>query len=169
VGAWDVIKREDAHTAADPCSRACLREWINKGRSDLLILVADNGETIQAVTLESWLEELGVLWSFTIPRVSNAYPFSKSLCCASFNTVLTIPPMPSISVDETCALVTAFGSCPIDRRRHSGILFLTLYQRPCREVITICRHCAHVKEQTCQCHPPRWSCSICCWRKPAAS
>jgi len=44
-----------------------------------LILHADNGNAIRAATLESWLEELGVLRSFSRPRLSNDNPYSESL------------------------------------------------------------------------------------------
>jgi len=43
VVAWDVADREDAQIAADLVSRACLRERICKGRTQPLILHADNG------------------------------------------------------------------------------------------------------------------------------
>jgi transposase InsO family protein len=78
VVAWDVADREGAQIAADLVSRACLRERISKGRR-LLILHADNGNAMRAATLESRLEELGVLRSFSRPRVSNDNPYSESL------------------------------------------------------------------------------------------
>jgi transposase InsO family protein len=79
VVAWDVAEREDSKIAADLVSRACLRERISKGRRQPLILHADNGNAMRAATLESRLEELGVLRSFSRPRVSNNNPFSESL------------------------------------------------------------------------------------------
>ena len=79
VVAWDVAEREDSQIAADLISRACLRERISKGRPQPLILHADNGNAMRAATLESRLEELGVLRSFSRPRVSNDNPYSESL------------------------------------------------------------------------------------------
>jgi len=79
VVAWDVDEREDSAIAADLVSRACLRERISKGRKQPLILRADNGNAMRAATLESRLEELGVLRSFSRPRVSNDNPYSESL------------------------------------------------------------------------------------------
>jgi hypothetical protein len=61
VVAWDVDEREDPGIAADLVSRACLRERISKRRRQPLILHADNGNAMRAATLESRLEELGVL------------------------------------------------------------------------------------------------------------
>jgi len=52
---------------------------ISKGRPQPLILHADNGNAMRAATLESRLEELGVLRSFSRPRVSNDNPYSESL------------------------------------------------------------------------------------------
>jgi transposase InsO family protein len=71
VVAWDVAEREEAQIAADLVSRACLRERISKGRPSPLILHADNGSAMRAATLESRLEELGVLRCFFRPRVRN--------------------------------------------------------------------------------------------------
>ena len=79
VVAWDVAEREDAQIAADLVSRACLRDRISKSRPRPLILHADNGNAMRADTLESRLEELGVLRSFSRPRVSNDNPYSESL------------------------------------------------------------------------------------------
>ena len=70
VVAWDVADREDAQIAADLVSRACLRERISKGRRQILILHADNGNAMRAATLESRLEELGVLRSFSRPSAA---------------------------------------------------------------------------------------------------
>jgi transposase InsO family protein len=71
VVAWDGDEREDPAIAADLVSRACLRKRIKKGKKQPLILHADNGNSMRAATLESSLEELGVLRSFSRPRVSN--------------------------------------------------------------------------------------------------
>ena len=71
VVAWDFAEREDPAIAAELVSSACLRERISKGRLQPLILHADNGNAMRAATLEIRLEELGVLRSFSSPRVSN--------------------------------------------------------------------------------------------------
>ena len=78
VLSW-VADREEAQIAADLVSRACLRKRISKGRPKPLILHAVNGNAMRAATLESRLEKLGVLRSFSRPRVSNDNPYSESL------------------------------------------------------------------------------------------
>jgi transposase InsO family protein len=50
-----------------------------KGRKQPLVLHAVNGNAMRAATLESRLEQLGVLRSFSRPRVSNDDPYSESL------------------------------------------------------------------------------------------
>jgi putative transposase len=77
--AWDVDEREDPAIATDLVSMACLRDRISKGRKQQLILNADNGNAMRAATLESRLEEQGVLRSFSRPRVSNDNPYTESL------------------------------------------------------------------------------------------
>ena len=44
-----------------------------------MILHAENGNAMKAATLESRLEELGVLRSFSLPRVRYDNPYSESL------------------------------------------------------------------------------------------
>ena len=64
---------------------------------------------MRAATLESRLEELGVLRSFSRPRVSNDNPYSESL----FRTVKyrpDYPRRPFRSVEEACAWVAASDS-----------------------------------------------------------
>jgi putative transposase len=165
VVAWEVADREDSKIAADLVSRACLRERISKGRPHPLILHADNGNAMRAATLESRLEELGVLRSFSRPRVSNDNPFSESL----FRTVKyrpDYPRRPFQSVEEACGWVAAFVEWYNYQHRHSGIRFVTPDQRHSGEARAISRHRAQVYEQARRRHPRRWSRSTRCWRQP---
>ena len=165
VVAWDVAEREEAQIAADLVSRACLRERISKGRPHPLVLHADNGNAMRAATLESRLEELGVLRSFSRPRVSNDNPYSESL----FRTVKyrpDYPRRPFQSLEEACGWVAAFVSWYNDQHRHSGIRFVKPSQRHSGEAVAISRHRAHVYEQARLRNPRRWSRSTRCWRQP---
>jgi len=171
VVAWDIAEREDAKIAADLVSRACLRERISRHRGfgtqqrPPLILHADNGNAMRAATLESRLEELGVLRSFSRPRVSNDNPYSESL----FRTMKFRPDYPSrpfSSKDEACLWVASFVAWYNHQHRHSGIRFVTPHQRHCGQAVEICRHRAHVYEQARLLHPRRWSHSTRCWRQP---
>lgn len=165
VVAWVVAEREEAQIAADLVSRACLRERISKSRSQPLILHADNGNAMGAATLESRLAELGVLRSFSKPRVSNDNPYSESL----FRTVKYRPDYPSRpfrSVEEACAWVATFVDWYNHQHRHSGIRFVTPSQRHSGEAVAISRHRARVYEQARLRHPRRWSRNTRCWCQP---
>jgi putative transposase len=101
VVAWDVAEHEDVAIAADLVSRACLRERIREKRQQSLILHADNGNAMRAAILESRLEELCVLRSFSKPQVSNDNPYSESL----FRTMKhrsDCPRRPFSNKDEAC-------------------------------------------------------------------
>ncbi|HYP04048.1 MAG TPA: IS3 family transposase [Cyanobium sp.] len=163
--AWDVAEREDSQIAADLVSRACLRERISRRRHQPLILHADNGNAMRAATLETRLEELGVLRSFSRPRVSNDNPYSESL----FRTVKyrpDYPRRPFRSQDDACAWVAAFVDWYNHQHRHSGIRFVTPDQRHSGQADEICRHRARVYEKARQLHPRRWTRSTRCWRQP---
>ena len=106
--AWGVAELEDPVIATVLVRRAFLRERISKGRKQLLILHADNGNAMRAVTLECRLEELGVPRSFSRPRVSNDNPYSESL----FRTVRYRPDFSRKlfpSKEQFCQWVAAFS------------------------------------------------------------
>jgi putative transposase len=163
--AWDVAEREDPAIAADLVSRACIRERISKGRKHPLVLHADNGNAMRAATLESRLEELGVLRSFSRPRVSNDNPYSESL----FRTAKYRPDYPSrpfSSAEDACLWVASFVDWYNHRHRQSSIKFVTPHQRHSGQAVEIYRHRSVVYEQARQRHPRRWSRSIRCWHQP---
>jgi len=109
--------------------------------------------------MESWLEELGVLRSFSRPRVSNDNPYSESL----YRTVKYRPDYPRKpfgSKDQACQWVAEF----VDwyNHRHSGIKFVPLQQRHVGQAVEISRHRAVVYERARQLNPRRWSRSTRC-------
>ena len=165
VVAWDVAEREDPAIAADLVSRACMCERISKGRKQPLLLHADNGNAMSAATLESRLEELGVLRSFSRPRVSNDNPYSESL----FRTVKYRPDYPSrpfACKDEACEWVAAFVDWYNHQHRHSGIKFVTPQQCHCGLAVEISHHRTVVYEQARQLDLMRWSRSTRYWHQP---
>jgi len=111
-----------------------------------LILHADNGNAMRAATLESPLEELVVLRSFSRPCLSNDNPYSESL----FRTPKYRPDYPSrpfASREEAGQWVSSFVDLYNHRHRHSGIKFVTPQQRHSAQAVEICRHRAVVYEQ----------------------
>jgi len=173
VVAWDVAEVESAEIAADLVQRACLKERYHRPRGfgghqpqqKPLILHADNGNAMRAATLESRLEEMGVLRSFSRPRVSNDNPYSESL----FRTVKYRPDYPSrpfASKHDACQWVCAFVDWYNHRHRHSGIKFVTPHQRHSGAATLICQQRSDVYEKARQAHPTRWSRRTRCWRQP---
>ena len=165
VVAWDVEQSESAELAAQLVSRACLKERISRRRKQPLILHADNGTSMRAATLEVRLEELGVLRSFSRPRVSNDNPYSESL----FRTVKyrpNYPNRPFSSKEEACQWVSSFVDWYNHQHRHSGIKFVTPQQRHSGEAIAIYKKRTDLYEQARQRHPRRWTGAPRCWRQP---
>jgi len=173
VVAWDVAEVESAEIAADLVQRACLKERYRRPsgfgshqcQQPPLILHADNGNAMRAATLESRLEELGVLRSFSRPRVSNDNPYSESL----FRTVKYRPDYPNrpfASKAEASEWVAAFVDWYNGQHRHSGIKFVTPHQRHSGAAKAICQERAEVYEKARRVNPTRWSRNTRCWRQP---
>ncbi|APD48734.1 IS3 family transposase [Synechococcus sp. SynAce01] len=173
VVAWDVAEVESSEIAAELVQRACLKERYHRPRGfdghqsqqQPLILHADNGNAMRGATLESRLEELGVLRSFSRPRVSNDNPYSESL----FRTLKyrpDYPRRPFASKDEACEWVAAFVGWYNHWHRHSGIKFVTPHQRHSGAASTICKKRADIYEKARRAHPRRWSQTTRCWRQP---
>ncbi len=118
----------DSKITAELLSRACLRERISKGRPHPPILHVDNGNAMRAATLESRLEELGVLRSFSRPRLSNDNPYSE-LLSRRLKYRLDYPRRSFQSEEEACGWVASFVDWCNDQHRHSGIRFVTPDQR----------------------------------------
>jgi hypothetical protein len=120
---------------------------------------------MRAAILEVRLEELGVLRSFSRPRVSNDNPYSESL----FRTVKyrpNYPNRPFSSKEEACQWVSSFVDWYNQQHRHSGIKLVTPQQRHCGEAVEICRQRFRVYEPARIANPKRWSRSIRCWKQP---
>ena len=120
---------------------------------------------MRRATLEVRLEGLGLLRSFSRPRVSNDNPYSESL----FRTVKYRPNYPSRpfgNKEQACQWVSAFVDWYNHQHRHSGIKFVTPQQRHSGAAIAICRQRSHVYEQARKQNPNRWSRSIRCWLQP---
>ena len=107
VVGWDVESSEDPKLAANLIARDCLRERITRRCKQPLILHADDSNEIRAATLEVRLEELGVLRSFSRPRVSNDNPYSESLL-RTIKYRPDYPRKPFSSKEQACLWVVDF-------------------------------------------------------------
>ena len=123
--------------SADLAGGAYLRERISKVRRQTLILHADNGNVLRPTSLESRLKELGVLRSFSRPRVSNDNP-TRRLCSAQVPSGLsqTALPQPGRALRLRVRLVGRDNH----QDRQSAIRFVTPDQLHRGLAIAICRH-----------------------------
>ncbi len=93
-----------------------------------LVLHSDNGSPMKAATFQATLEKLGVQSSFSRPRVSNDNPYSEAL----FKTMKYRPKYPFNgfkSLEDARKWVDKFVNWYNKTHLHSGIKFLTPFQR----------------------------------------
>jgi len=121
-----------------------------------IVLHADNGGPMKGATMVATLERLGVLPSFSRPRVSNDNPFSESL----FRTLKyrpEYPAQPFVDLADARAWVSAFVRWYNTTHLHSGIRFVTPADRHAgRDVALLAaRHLVYAAAH--RRHPERWS------------
>jgi transposase InsO family protein len=150
---WAVHDAESSDHASRLFREVCLREGLDP---DGLVLHSDNGSPMKGATMLVTLERLGVLASFSRPRVSNDNPFSEAL----FRTLKyrpEYPDRPFASIAEAEAWVTAFVRWYNTEHRHSAIRFVTPEQRHLgldREIL-LQRH--RIYQEAKQANPERWT------------
>ena len=124
-----------------------------------------NQPCLRAATLESWLEEMGGLRSFSRPRVSSDNPYSES----PFRTVQCRPVFPSrpfANNEEACEWACAFVDWYNHRHHHSGIQFMNHHQHHNGSAKAICQQGAEVYEAARRANPTLWNRSTRCWLQP---
>jgi len=130
-----------------------------------LILHSDNGSPMKAATFLATLEKLGVQSSFSRPRVSNDNPYSEAL----FKTMKYRPKYPHkgfASLEEARNWVGKFVEWYNCIHLHSGIKFLTPYQRHYGLDKEIIKKRIQTYEKAKKRHPERWSKNIRDWTLP---
>lgn len=159
IVAYEVWETEKAQYAEQLIRRAALTQGI-QGRP--LVLHSDNGSPMKAATFQATLERLGVLSSFSRPRVSNDNPYSESL----FKTMKYRPQYPIrgfASIEEARKWVKKFVTWYNQTHLHSGINFVTPYQRHYGLDKSIMENRRKVYEKARAKHPERWSGNIRDW------
>ncbi len=162
IVAHEVWETERAQYAEQLIRRAVLAQNI-QGR--LLVLHSDNGSPMKAATFQATLEKLGVQSSFSRPRVSNDNPYSESL----FKTMKYRPQYPFrgfATVEEARKWVNKFVTWYNKIHLHSGINYLTPYQRHHGFDESIMENRIKVYEKARAKHPERWSRSTRNWVLP---
>lgn len=154
IVAWQVHECESAEYAAALAREACYLEGIT--REAVLVLHADNGGPMKGASMLATLQWLGIVPSFSRPRVSDDNPFPEAL----FRTLKYRPDYPEqafADIAEARAWIEQFVRWYNYEHHHSGIRFVTPHQRHSGQDLEILQRRHAVYQQArCQ-HPERWS------------
>jgi transposase InsO family protein len=152
VGA-EVFQQELGEHAADLLQRTTWKEkCVNKG----IMLHSDNGAPMRSYTMLAKMNDLGVMSSYSRPRVSNDNPYSESL----FKTVKCMPSWPAAgfnSIEEARKWIGDFTYWYNFEHKHSGIKYVTPQQRHTGEDQDILDQRKLVYRKAQATNPERWS------------
>jgi transposase InsO family protein len=118
---FKVHETESMEYSSDLVDEICFRERIVK---DQLVLHSDNGGAMKGAMMLATLQKLGVIPSFSRPKVSDDNPYSESL----FKTLKYCPKYPSkpfSSIENATSWVCEFVDWYNNYHLHSGIKFVT--------------------------------------------
>ena len=156
---FDVHNNESMDLSAQLMKNICQKEGISKNQ---LTLHSDNGGPMKGATMLATLQNLGVVPSFSRPRVSDDNPYSESL----FKTLKYCPKYPSNgfnSIEEAKEWVELFVDWYNNIHRHSGIKFVTPAQKHDGVDIEILENRKNVYLKAKNQNPNRWSKEIRNW------
>jgi len=162
IVAHEVWENENAQYAQRLIRKATLTQGIAAKNDHPLVLHSDNGSPMKAATFMATLEKLGVQSSFSRPRVSNDNPYSESL----FKTMKYRPVYPNKgfkNLKEAREWVSEFIHWYNHEHLHSGINFITPYQRHYGLDIDIMQKRIETYKKAKVAHPERWSGKIRDW------
>lgn len=153
IVAAEVFSSESADHSAQLFADTC-REYRIDPNS--LVLHSDNGSPMKGSTMLATLQKLGVVPSFSRPRVSDDNPYSEAI----FRTLKYRPEYPSrpfSSLDEAQNWVNTFVNWYNSKHLHSSISFVTPDDRHFGREAAILERRKHVYEKARRNNPNRWS------------
>lgn len=157
---WEVHEEENSERASQLLRRTCLAERVSV--LDLLVLHADNGGPMKGATMLATMERLGVVASFSRPRVSDDNPYSEA-CFRTLKYRPEFPEQPFASLDDARTWVARFVAWYNNEHRHSAIRFVTPAQRHDGDHLAILEQRRRVYERARAKHPERWTAGIRDW------
>ncbi len=149
----EVYLAESADYASALINDATRRHRVQQNQ---LTLHSDNGGPMKGATMLSTLQKLGVVPSFSRPKVSDDNPFSESL----FKTLKYRPSYPDgafASIAEARAWVDRFVAWYNFERRHSEIAFVTPASKHDGQDLEILQKRIEIYEAARATNPLRWS------------
>jgi putative transposase len=160
---WDVHVVESEELAADLIERIRL----DASDHDLAgwVLHSDNGGPMKGATMLATLQRLGIVPSFSRPRVSDDNPFAEAL----FRTLKYCPEYPTTgfaSVELARAWVARFVSWYNHEHQHSGIGYVAPAERHAGTDVELLAARRAVYNRARRRHPARWAREPRCWSRP---
>lgn len=154
IVAWEIHETESAEQASEMITKACIKHGIGALNTPL-VLHSDNGSPMKGGTMLSTLQRLGVVTSFSRPRVSDDNPYSEAI----FRTLKYRPDYPRSAFADLEAArnwVHGFTQWYNNEHKHSGLKFLSPVQRHRGEAEALMNHRRKVYAEAKQQHPERW-------------
>lgn len=158
--AGEVHDNESSEHASHLLLRGCLREQ-TAGRP--LVLHSDNGAAMKGATMLAMMHDLGVVPSFSRPRVSNDNAYAEALFRTAKYCPLW-PERPFDTLDEARRWVLDFVSWYNEQHRHSGLKYVTPEQRHRGAAPAVLARRTAVYQAARVRHPQRWSTGIRNWK-----
>ena len=158
---WAVHEEDSSDLAGALITEACLRQGVDP---DKLILHSDNGGPMKGATMLATLQWLGIVPSFSRPKVSDDNAYSEAL----FRTLKYRPEYPSVpfqSLEESRSWTSKFERWYNHEHRHSGIKFVSPASRHSGEDAAILLRRKEAYEEARRKNPNRWSRGIRNWNR----
>jgi transposase InsO family protein len=153
IVAWEVAVQESSEIASGMITRASMENGVDR---DQLVIHSDNGGPMKGATLLATLQFLGIVASFSRPRVYDDNPYSEAL----FRTLKYRPEYPSLpfqSLQEAQQWVEGFINWYNTEHRHSGIRFVTPELRHAGQEAQVLARRKEVYEEAKKRNPSRWT------------
>jgi len=155
VVGWEIWEEESSAYASKLITKATYSESINT-KMKPLVLHSDNGSPMKGSTMLATLYHLGIEPSRSRPRVSNDNPYAEAI----FRTVKYTPRFPSNgfnNLKKSREWVKGFVEFYNYKHKHSGLNFITPFQRHVGLDKKIFTNRKEVYEKARVKHPERWT------------
>ncbi len=153
IVAAEVYEVESSEYASTMIRKACLKEGIRKNE---LRTHSDRGAPMKGATFLATLQRLGIMPSFSRPRVSDDNAYSEAL----FRTLKYCPQYPSKpfeTLEKAREWMQEFVRWYNNDHLHSGIKFVAPADRHSGKDTAILEHRTLVYEEAKRKHPNRWT------------
>ncbi len=158
---WRVERTESMDYSSELITSICHALGVDP---EGIVLHSDNGGPMKGSTMLATLEALGIVASFSRPRVSDDNPYSEAL----FRTLKYrpwFPNRPFQSLEEARAWVSFFVDWYNDEHLHSAITYVTPNDRHAGQDVETLAQRRKVYKEAKRRHPERWSGATRSWSR----